>query len=45
MQSNIMPKIDKNNAKIDVYYCSIFINKFEQIEYPLSVFLSWSLNR
>ena len=27
------------------YYCSIFINKFEQIEYPLLMFISWSLNR
>ena len=25
--------------------CCIFINKFEQIEYPLLIFISFSLNR
>ena len=28
-----------------LYYCSIFLNKFELIEYPLLVFISLSLNR
>ena len=45
MQINIMPKNDSNNAKIDVYYCAIFINKSESVEYPLLMFVSWSLNR
>ena len=40
MQSNIMPKNDKNNIKKYVYYCSIFINKFEQVEYLLPMFVS-----
>ena len=52
MQRNIMPKNDNSSAKIACfiffhyyYYCNIFINKFEQIEYPLLMFISWSLNR
>ena len=44
MKSNIMPKNDNNNAKIVFYYCSIFINKFKQVEHP-ALFVSWSLNR
>ena len=46
MQSNIMPKNDNSNAKI-VYLLLlyIFINKFEQIEYPLLMFISWSLKK
>ena len=46
MQRYIMPKNDNSNAKMYVYYyCSTFINKFEQITWPLLMFILWSLSR
>ena len=35
-----MPKSDNDNTRISQWHCcSVFINKFEQIEYPLVMFL------